>query len=189
VRAAVDCTAAAGWRRLRDLVRDAATAAAARILARVAPALGDERPALGDFFAPLARRAPELHTLARLAREVACHPKTLRSRFVRAGLPSPKAYLVEMRLLHAAHLFEQPGVTHTDVAYQLNSDLPGFALYVKRWAGLTVAAFRRGCPFEPLLARYVDGLITPYRATLRAFPPVFVRTGTGPAAARDLEPE
>src|SRR5438445_13899734 len=39
VRSAVDCTEPAGWRRLRDLVGHPASPVAARILARVVPAL------------------------------------------------------------------------------------------------------------------------------------------------------
>ncbi|HEX4601565.1 MAG TPA: AraC family transcriptional regulator [Gemmatimonadales bacterium] len=189
VRAAVDCTAAAGWCRLRDLVLDAASEVAAPILARVAPALGDGSPALGDFFAPLARRAPELRTLGRLARALALRPTTLRSRFARVGLPSPKVYLVEMRLLHAAYHFGRSGITLTDVAYRLNCDSPrGFARQLKRWAGLTVAEFRRGCPFDRWLARYVDCWISPYRETLRAFSPVSADAAPRPHAARGSGP-
>lgn len=190
VRAAVDCTVPAGWRRLRELVLDAASQAPAGILACVAPALGEASPALEEFFAPLARRAPELPTLRVLARELGLRPTTLRSQFARVGLPSPKVYLVEMRLLHAAHLFGHPGITLTDVACRLNYDSPrGFARHLKRWAGLTVPEFRRACPFDGRLVRYVDCLITPYQATLRAFSPVFVRRGDGPEGTPGSRPQ
>ncbi|HEX4574101.1 MAG TPA: helix-turn-helix domain-containing protein [Gemmatimonadales bacterium] len=188
VHAAVDCTAAAGWRRLRDLVSEAASKVAARILARIAPALGEGSPALAGFFAPLARRAPELRTLRWLARELTLRPTTLRSRFARVGLPSPKTYLVEMRLLHAAHRFGHPGITLTEVAYHLNCDSArGFARHLQRRTGITVAEFRRR-PFDRWLERYVDCLITPYRDTLRAFSPVFAGAGQGPDAARGSRP-
>src|SRR5919197_3867721 len=57
VRSAVDCSHPDGWRRLRDLVAHPASPVAARILARVIPALGGG-DAGGDvrvFFEALAR--------------------------------------------------------------------------------------------------------------------------------------
>src|SRR6266700_7319970 len=173
VRTAVDCTEAAGWRRLRDLLGHPASPVAARILARVVPALGDAAGDLCVFFEALARLAPVLSTVRRLARHLRICPSTLMSRFYRAGLPSPKTYLAGMRLLHAAHLFLNPGLSVADVAYRLDYSSPqSLGRHLKAMLGVTAGEFRRRFPFDVALERYVDLLITPYRETLRAFYPL-----------------
>jgi AraC-like DNA-binding protein len=188
VRTAVDCTEAAGWRRLRDLLAHPASPVAARILARVIPALGGG-DAGGDvrvFFEALARLAPVLCTVRRLARHLRIPPSTLMSRFYRAGLPSPKTYLAGMRLLHAAYLFLNPGLSVGDVAYRLDYSSPqSFGRHLQAMLGVTAGEFRRRFPFDVSLERYVDLLITPYRETLRAFTPLNAGVwDQGPNAAR-----
>jgi AraC-like DNA-binding protein len=173
IRSAVDCTEPAGWRRLRDLVGRPASPVAARILTRLVPAL---RPATGDvrtFFEAVARLAPVLPTVRRLARQLRICPSTLMSRFYRASLPSPKTYLAGMRLVHAAHLFANPGLSVADVAYRLDYSSPqSLGRHLKAMLGVTAGEFRRRFPFEVALERYVDLLITPYRDALRAFCPL-----------------
>src|SRR5881409_1656804 len=125
VRSAVDCTEPAGWRRLRDLVGHPASPVAARILARLVPALGEppEPPPPEEtrlFFEAVARLAPALSTVRGLARHLRVRPSTLMSRFHRAGIPSPKSYLAGMRLLHASFLFQNPGLSVADVAYRID---------------------------------------------------------------------
>src|SRR5207249_450455 len=70
VRSAVDCTEPAGWRRLRDLVGHPASPVAARILARVVPALDEGSGDVRAFFEAVARLAPVLSTVRRLARHL-----------------------------------------------------------------------------------------------------------------------
>src|SRR3989454_6168017 len=108
VRSAVDCTDPAGWRRLRDLVGHPASPTAARILARVVPALDEGTGDVRAFFEAVARLAPMLSTVRRLARQLRICSSTLMSRFYRAGLPSPKTYLAGMRLVHAPYPFPHP---------------------------------------------------------------------------------
>src|SRR2546422_707999 len=170
---AVDCPEAAGWRRLRALLGHPASPVAARILARVVPALGDAGGDIRLFFEALARLAPVLSTVRRLARHLRIAPSTLMSRFYRAALPSPKSYLAGMRLLHAAYLFLNPGLSVGDVAYRLDYSSPqSFGRHLKAMLGVTAGEFRRRFPFEVSLERYVDLLITPYRETLRVFTPL-----------------
>jgi len=173
VRSAVDCTEPAGWRRLRDLVGHPASPVAARILARVVPALEEGTGDVRAFFEAVARLAPVLSTVRRLARHLRICSSTLMSRFYRAGLPSPKTYLAGMRLVHAAYLFSNPGLSVADVAYRLDYSSPqSFGRHLKAMLGVTAGEFRRRFPFEVSLERYVDLLITPYRETLRAFCPL-----------------
>ncbi|MGH7700756.1 MAG: helix-turn-helix transcriptional regulator [Gemmatimonadales bacterium] len=173
VRAAVDCTLPEGWRRLRELVGRPASPVAARILRRLVPALGDVPEATRLFFETVARLAPVIGTVRGLARHLRVTPSTLMSRFYRARLPSPKSYLSAMRLLHAAYLFQNPGLAVADIAYRLDYSSPqSFGRHLKAVLGVTAGEFRRRFPFDTAIARYVDLLVTPYRETLRAFQPL-----------------
>src|SRR5438477_10233864 len=89
VRTAVDCTEPGGWRRLRELIAHPASPVAARILGRLVPALEGVPDDTRVFFEVLARLAPVLTTVRRLARHLQMRPSTLMSRFYRGGLPSP----------------------------------------------------------------------------------------------------
>jgi AraC-like DNA-binding protein len=172
VRTAVDCTHPDGWRRLRDLVGHPASPVATRILARLVPAFGDVSIETRLFFEAVSRLAPALSTVRGLARHLRVRPSTLMSRFHRAGLPSPKSYLAGMRLLHAAYLFQNPGLSVSDVAYRMDYSSPqSFGRHLRAVLGVTAGEFRHRFPFDVALARYVDLLVTPYREALRAFHP------------------
>ena len=173
VRAAVDCTAPGGWRRLRELVGHPASPVAARIITQILPALRDVPDDARLFFEVLARH-------------VRVWSSTLMSRFYRAGLPSPKSYLAGVRLLHAAYLFQNPGLSVADVAYRLDYSSPqSFGRHLKAMLGVTAGEFRRRFPFDVALTRFVDLLITPYREALRAFHPLNAGMwDQGPDAAR-----
>jgi AraC-like DNA-binding protein len=173
VRTAVDCTEPAGWRRLRELVAHPASPVAARILARVIPDLGDVPEDTRLFFEALARLAPVLCTVRGFARHLRVRPSTMMSRFFRAGLPSPRSYLAAMRLLHAAYLFQNPGLSVADVAYRLDFSSPqSFARHLKTVLGVTSTEFRQRFPFDCALTRFCDMLVAPYREALRAFHPL-----------------
>ncbi len=173
IRTAVDCTHPDGWRRLRDLLGHPASPVAARVLARLVPALGAVSVETRLFFETVARLAPALSTVRGLCRHLRVRPSTLMSRFHRAGLPSPKSYLAAMRLLHAAYLFQNPGLSVSDVAYRMDYSSPqSFGRHLKAVLGVTAGEFRRRFPFDVALARYVDLLVTPYREALRAFHPL-----------------
>ncbi|HJQ65087.1 MAG TPA: helix-turn-helix transcriptional regulator [Gemmatimonadales bacterium] len=175
VRAAVDCTEPGGWRRLRELVGHPASPVAARILQRLIPSLGDEIPEdTRLFFEALVRLAPAIRTVRGLARHLRLPASTLMSRFLRAQLPSPKTYLAAMRLVYAAYLFRNPGLSVADVAYRLDFSSPqSFSRHLKAMLGVTAGEYRRRFPFDVALARYVDLLVTPYRETFRAFRPLY----------------
>ena len=186
VRTAVDCTAPGGWQRLRDLLGHPVSPVAALFLARVLPVLRDVPGDTRGFIEALARLAPVLTTVLGLARHLRIGPSTLMSRFRRAGLPSPKGYLAGMRLLHAAYLFQNPGLSVSDVAYRLDYSSPqSFGRHLRAMLGVTAGEFRRRFPFEVALTRFVDLLVTPYRETLRAFHPINAGIwDQGPNAAR-----
>src|SRR2546430_14436664 len=122
---------------------------------------------------------------AGVARHLRVRPSTLMSRFHRAHLPSPKSYLAGMRLLHASFLFQNPGLSVSDVAYRMDYSSPqSFGRHLRAVLGVTAGEFRRRFPFEVALARYVDLLIIPYREALRAFHPFHAGSwDQGPSAA------
>src|SRR2546429_3317204 len=173
VRSAADCTEPAGWRRLRDLVGHPASPVPARILARVVPALDEGTGAVRALFEAGARLAPGLCTRRRRRRRLPRCARTLTCPSVHAGPPAPETYLAGMRLVHAAYLFSNPGLSVSDVAYRLDYSSPqSFGRHLKAMLGVTAGEFRRRFPFEVSLQRYVDLLITPYRETLPAFCPL-----------------
>jgi AraC-like DNA-binding protein len=173
IRAAIDCTDPEGWRRLRELVGRPASPTATHILSTLLPAIHDATEEMRIFFEATTRLAPVLTTVQDLARHLGVRPSTLMSRFYRARLPSPKSYLAAMRLLHAAHLFRNPGLSVADIAYRLDYSSPqSFSRHLKAVLGITAGEFRLRFPFDVALARYVDLLVTPYREILRAFQPL-----------------
>src|SRR5256886_5153644 len=88
-------------------------------------------------------------------------------------ISSPKTYLAGMRLVHAAYLFSNPGLSVSDVAYRLDYSSPqSLRRHLKAVLGVTSGEFRPRFPLEVALERYVDLLITPYRETLRALCPL-----------------
>lgn len=186
VRAAVDCSEPGGWRQLREMVGHPVSPVATRILQGLVPALAHTPPDTRIFFDAMVRLAPAIVTVRGLSRHLRQRPSSLMSRFYRAGLPSPKSYLAAMRLLHAAYLFDNPGLSVADVAYRLDYSSPqSFGRHLRAMLGVTAGEFRRRFPFDVSLLRYIDLLITPYREALRAFHPLNAGIwDQGPDAAR-----
>jgi AraC-like DNA-binding protein len=183
VRQVVDVTAPTGWSRLREVVGQPASRAAARIRAGVLPALADAPPDARLFVEAMIRLAPETPTVLCLARRLCVRPSTLMSRFTRAGLPSPKNYLAAIRLLHAAHHFETGALSVADVAYRLDYSSPqSFGRHLRAMLGVTAMEFRRRFPFPTALARFVGLMIEPYAATWRTFHPIAAGAWDPPAA-------
>jgi AraC-like DNA-binding protein len=187
VRVAIDCTEPGAWRKLREFVGHPASPAAAAILARLLPVLDEDAVEARLFFDVLARLAPVLPGGRALARHLQLAPTTLASRFARAGLPSPKQYLSGIRLLHAAFLFQTPGLAIADVAYRLDYSSPqSFGRHVKARLGVTAAAFRASVSFDLSIARFVAAFVEPYREALRAFHPLMPQGPTGSNAPARL---
>lgn len=173
VRQVVDVSSPAGWHRLRELVGQPATRAAAQIQGPVLTLLAEAPPDARLFAEALVRLAPEVPTVRGLARRFGVRPSTLMSRFARAGLPSPKAYLAAVRLLHAAYLFEGGALSVADVAYRLDYSSPqSFGRHVRAMLGITASEFRRRVPFPAALERFLDAMVRPYATVWREFHPL-----------------
>jgi AraC-like DNA-binding protein len=173
VRQVVDVTGPDGWHRLRQLLGQPVTRDVARIQQPLLLALGDVAPDTRLFFEALIRLAPDIPTARQLAEKVGVRSTTLMSRFVRAGLPSPKSYLAAMRLVHAALFFERPGYTVADVAYRLDYSSPqSFGRHVRTLLGITSSELRRRFPFERAVERFIELMIDPYLVIWREFRPL-----------------
>jgi AraC-like DNA-binding protein len=173
VRQVVDVTAASGWARLRQLVAEPASRAAARILSPVFHALPGLPPDARIYLELLIRVAPDTTAVRTLARRFQLKPSTMMSRFSRAGLPSPKTYLAAIRLLYAAQYFEGGGRSVSDVAYRLDCSSPqSFGRTLRAMLGITPGEFRRRFPFPAALERFLSQLVSPYQSIWARFHPL-----------------
>lgn len=182
VRQVVDVTAPSGWNRLRQIVAEPASSGTARILAPVFAALRELPADARIFLEVLIRLAPECAAVRTLARKLGTKPSTLMSRFSRAGLPSPKAYLAAIRLLYAAQYFEGGGRSVADVAYRLECSSPqSFGRSLRAMLGITPGEFRLRFPFPTALTRFLAQMVVPYERTWAGFHPL-----KGPGTERSL---
>lgn len=173
VRHVVDVTAPQGWRTLRDALARPASRAEARLQGPILASLDGLPPDTRMFVELLVRCAPDTPTVRDLAARLHIRPSTLMSRFSRAGLPSAKSYLAGIRLLHAALLFEDRGLTIADVAYRLDySSAQSFGRHVRATLGITASEFRHRLTAAEALARFDAALLAPYRDRWRSFHPL-----------------
>ncbi|HEY4320501.1 MAG TPA: helix-turn-helix domain-containing protein [Gemmatimonadales bacterium] len=173
VRQVVDATDASGWRRLREVLSAPPTERAQAILGPVIQALSPMNGSSRRFWEELVRSAPETSTVRLLAKALSITPSTFVSRFVRAGLPSPKDHLVAVRLCYAARLFDEGDLTIADVAYRMDYASPqSFGRHLRIVLGITPSEFRSRFPFCSVLQRFMEQFVTPYKGTWKQFRPL-----------------
>ena len=173
VRAVVDVSVPAGWDRLRALLREPNSPLAARVMGAIDPDLEGVPTDCRLFFEVVVQRAPELRTVRRLSRTLRVVPSTLMSRFYRTNLPSPKTYLAHARLLHAAWLCRNSGLSIADVSNRLEYSSPqSFGRHLRTLLDITASEFRRRLPFDAAVVRFRARFITPYRDRLLGFHPL-----------------
>jgi len=173
VKRVIDVTAPTGWAHLRELLTQPVTRSVARIQGPVLSALAEVTPDTRLFLEAMIRLAPDTPTVRNLSKRLGVRPSTLMSRFARAELPSPKSYLAAIRLLHAAQLFEDSGLSIADVAYRLEYSSPqSFGRHVRSLLGITSTEFRHRFPFPVAVERFVTLLIEPYAAVWERFHPL-----------------
>jgi AraC-like DNA-binding protein len=89
------------------------------------------------------------------ARSQFCHPKTLRARLRRAGLPSLNRLIVWTRLFYAAHLLAGSGRSVEQVARAIAyPSSAAFRAQVHRYAGVNVCELRLPDGLARLIARF-----------------------------------
>lgn len=173
VRKMIDLGEKNGWQYLRDLVSHPTSPTAARIFRKLNPALKGASQDCRTVFEAIVRLAPAVTTSLRLAAHFNVVSSTFTSRFLRAGLPSPKRYLAGTRVLYAAALFEVPGLSVADVAYRLQFSSPqSFGRHLRSVMGTTAGEFRVRFPFDAALDDFVRRLVDPFRTTFRTFHPL-----------------
>jgi AraC-like DNA-binding protein len=176
VQTLVDVRHPSGWRRLRDvLLADQSSDINRLALAQLSIDLTGAHPDCRQFFEILFSVPSSVGTVRLLARYLGIVPSTLMSRFFRAKLPAPKRYLAMARLIRAAQLFENPGLSVANVANRLDYSSPqSFGRHVRGLIHLTAVEFRQKYDGEGMLQRFREDLIIPYLARLRTFTPLSV---------------
>jgi AraC-like DNA-binding protein len=179
VRILIDARQPSGWQALRDIL----TAERSSDLQRTA--LGhlsaDLIGAPHDcwrFFELLFSYSPRVHTVRQLSRHLHILPSTLMSRFFRAHLPPPKRYLALARLIRAARLFENPGLSVASVANYLDYSSPqSFGRHVRTMMKMSPVSFRERYDGAGMLQYFREELILPYVGILRVFRPAATYPG------------
>lgn len=153
--------------------RDGTLAIESEALALLAEDLADAREDCWRFFRAVWAPMPGYATVRRLAADCAVSASSLNSRFLRAGLPSPKRYVLASQLTRAAWLFENRHITTVQVAEALGaSSAQAFGRTVRMATGLTPRAFRQRYDGAGMLAQFRRELVTPYRDALRTMAPL-----------------
>jgi AraC-like DNA-binding protein len=174
VRRLVDVREPTGWRQLREvLVAERADELQAMALEQLALDLAGAAADCVRFFEALFRAPPRVTTVRALARLLGVVPSTLMSRFFRARLPAPKRYLAFARLVRAARLFENPGLSVANVATHLEYSSPqSFGRHVRTLLRMTAVEFRQRYDGEGMLRRFREELVLPHLGVLRRLAPL-----------------
>lgn len=174
VRTLVDVREAKGWQQLRSVfLHDEASEIHRLALARIEGDLSDAPEGCHRFFEVLFENAPHVRTVGILARCMGVVPSTLMSRFFRARLPAPRQYLSMARLVCAARVFENPGLSLAVVANELDYSSPqAFGRHVQGLLRMSAGEFRERYDGEGMLQHFRDELVLPFVSSLRVFDPL-----------------
>jgi AraC-like DNA-binding protein len=175
----VDVRQPTGWRELRAaLAADRGDDVRRFALSQLAVDLNGAPEDCWRFFESLFADGTTVSTVRALARRLSVLPSTLMSRFFRAGLPAPKRYLAFARLVRAARLFENPGLSIANVANHLEYSSPqSFGRHVRTLMGMTALEFRRRYDGEGMLHSFREQLVLPHVTILRRFRPLVAQPG------------
>ena len=173
VRILIDARQPSGWQMLREILaaersNDLQRTALGQLSSDLAGASAD----CWRFFELLFSSTPQVHNVRQIARQLNVLPSTLMSRFFRAELPPPKRYLSLARLIRAAKLFENPGLSVASVANYLDYSSPqSFGRHVRTVMNMSPVVFRETYDGAGMLQHFRGELVLPYVQTLRSFRP------------------
>ena len=175
IRAIVDVRQPTGWRELRAVLVEGRGDDIQRLaLSRIAEDLPNANPDCQQFFELVFRPRP-IGSVRALARALGILPSTLMSRFFRARLPAPKRYLATARLVRAARLLENPGLSVASVANHLDYSSPqSFGRHVRTMLRISAVEFRERYDGEGMLRRFREELVIPFAPVLRGFTPLTI---------------
>lgn len=173
IRTLVDARLPAGWQTLRNLL---ATQGSNELQRSALSQISLDVPGVSKdcwrFFELLFDSSPRILTVRQLARHLNILPSTLMSRFFRAKLPPPKRYLCLARLIRAARLFENPGLSVARVANHLDYSSPqSFGRHVRTVMRMSPVRFRSTYDGQGMLQYFRTELILPYVEVLCVFRP------------------
>lgn len=173
IRTLVDARMPAGWQTLRNLLASQGSNDLQRsALTQIGLDLPDVPQDCWRFFELLFDSSPRISTVRQLARQLNILPSTLMSRFFRAKLPAPKRYLSLARLMRAARLFENPGLSIARVANHLDYSSPqSFGRHVRTVMKMSPVKFRSTYDGQGMLQCFRTELILPYVDVLCIFRP------------------
>jgi AraC-like DNA-binding protein len=173
IRTLVDARIPTGWQTLRNLLASQGSADLQRsALAQISLDLPDVSKDCWRFFELLFDASPRISTVRQLSRHLNILPSTLMSRFFRAKLPAPKRYLSLARLIRAARLFENPGMSVARVANHLDYSSPqSFGRHVRTVMRMSPVRFRTAYDGQGMLQFFRTELVLPYVDVLCRFRP------------------
>lgn len=185
IRTLVDARLPAGWQTLRNLLATQGSSDLQRsALSQISLDLPGVSRDCWRFFELLFDSSPRISTVRQLARHLNILPSTLMSRFFRAKLPPPKRYLCLARLIRAARLFENPGLSVARVANHLDYSSPqSFGRHVRTVMKISPVRFRSIYDGQGMLQFFRTELILPYVAVLCVFRPSAAYPGWIPKPA------
>jgi AraC-like DNA-binding protein len=174
VRTLIDLRKPAGWTELRSVLLTTRAQDIQRLaLAQLMTDLRGVHDDCWKFFETLFSVPSSVNTVRQLAKALGVHASTLMSRFYRAGLPSPKKYLAMARLVRAAEMFENPGLSIANVANHLDYSSPqSFGRHVRHTLDISAAELRARYDGEGMLQRFREDCVLPHLAKLRATRPL-----------------
>src|SRR2546423_14677005 len=173
IRTLVDARLTSGWQTLRNLLASQGSAGLQRsALTQISLDLPGVSTDCWRFFGLLFDASPRISTVRQLARQLNILPSTLMSRFFRARLPAPKRYLSLARLIRAARLFENPGLSVARIANHLDYSSPqSFGRHVRTVMKMPPVKFRSTFDGQGMLQFFRTELVLPYVDVLCAFRP------------------
>lgn len=179
VRILIDARQPSGWQTLRDILAAERSSDLQRTaLGQLSTDLSGASADCWRFFELLFSHTPQVHTVRQLSRQLNILPSTLMSRFFRAHLPPPKKYLSLARLIRAAKLFENPGLSVASVANYLDYSSPqSFGRHVRTVMVMSPVAFRETYDGAGMLQYFRAELVLPYVEILRRFKPAATSPG------------
>jgi AraC-like DNA-binding protein len=182
IRTLVDARIPAGWQTLRNLLASQGSNDLQRsALAQISRDIPGVSRDCWRFFELLFQTSPRISTVRQLARHLNILPSTLMSRFFRAKLPAPKRYLSLARLIRAARLFENPGLSVARVANHLDYSSPqSFGRHVRTVMKMSPVKFRATYDGQGMLQLFRRELILPYVDVLCNFRPAAAYPGWMP---------
>ncbi len=179
VRTLIDARSPSGWSALRELLTHEHSADVQRqMLGALNLDLVGVAPDCWKFFELLFTHKPYIVNVRQMGRYLNVLPGTLMSRFYRANLPSPKHYIDVGRLVRAARLLENVGLSVTGVARKLDYSSPqAFSRHVRCVLGMSPVRFREMYDGSMMLQKFREELILPHLDTLRCFRPATAQPG------------